>query len=56
MGNQGRILGDGRLRLSRCEFVRATGASGHDVICLDNLLTSTVDNIEHLGLGQLQIH
>ena len=48
MGNQGRILvtgGSGFLGASLCErLVQA----GHEVICLDNLLTSSVDNIEHL--------
>ena len=48
MGNQGRILvtgGSGFLGASLCErLVQA----GHEVICLDNLLTGSVDNIEHL--------
>ena len=48
MGNQGRILvtgGSGFLGASLCErLVQA----GHEVICLDNLLTSSIDNIEHL--------
>ena len=48
MGNQKRILvtgGSGFLGASLCErMVQA----GHDVVCLDNLLTSSIDNIEHL--------
>lgn len=48
MGNQRRILvtgGSGFLGASLCErLVQA----GHDVVCLDNLLTSSIDNIEHL--------
>ena len=48
MGNQRRILvtgGSGFLGASLCErMVQA----GHDVVCLDNLLTSSIDNIEHL--------
>ena len=55
MGNQGRILvtgGSGFLGASLCErLVQA----GHEVICLDNLLTSSVDNIEHLlGSGNFK--
>ena len=55
MGNQGRILvtgGSGFLGASLCErLVQA----GHEVICLDNLLTSSIDNIEHLlGSGNFK--
>ena len=55
MGNQGRILvtgGSGFLGTSLCErLVQA----GHEVICLDNLLTSSIDNIEHLlGSGNFK--
>ena len=55
MGNRGRILvtgGSGFLGASLCErLVQA----GHEVICLDNLLTSSVDNIEHLlGSGNFK--
>lgn len=55
MGNQGRILvtgGSGFLGASLCErLVQA----GHEVICLDNLLTSNIDNIEHLlGSGNFK--
>lgn len=55
MGNQGRILvtgGSGFLGASLCERLVQTG---HEVICLDNLLTSSVDNIEHLlGSGNFK--
>ena len=48
MGTQRRILvtgGSGFLGASLCErLVQA----GHEVVCLDNLLTSSIDNIEHL--------
>ena len=55
MGNQGCILvtgGSGFLGASLCErLVQA----GHEVICLDNLLTSSIDNIEHLlGSGNFK--
>ena len=55
MGTQGRILvtgGSGFLGASLCErLVQA----GHEVICLDNLLTSSIDNIEHLlGSGNFK--
>ena len=55
MGNQGRILvtgGSGFLGASLCErLVQA----GREVICLDNLLTSSIDNIEHLlGSGNFK--
>ena len=55
MGNQERILvtgGSGFLGASLCErLVQA----GHEVICLDNLLTSSIDNIEHLlGSGNFK--
>ena len=55
MGNQRRILvtgGSGFLGASLCErLVQA----GHEVICLDNLLTSSIDNIEHLlGSGNFK--
>ena len=55
MGNQGRILvtgGSGFLGASLCErLVQA----GHEVICLDNLLTSSIDNIQHLlGSGNFK--
>ena len=55
MGNQGRILvtgGSGFLGASLCERLVQ---DGHEVICLDNLLTSSVDNIEHLlGSGNFK--
>ena len=55
MGNQGRILvtgGSGFLGASLCERLVQVG---HEVICLDNLLTSSVDNIEHLlGSGNFK--
>ena len=55
MGTQRRVLvtgGAGFLGASLCErLVQA----GHEVICLDNLLTSNIDNIEHLlGSGNFK--
>ena len=56
MGNQIRILvtgGSGFLGASLCErLVQA----GHEVVCLDNFLTSSIDNIEHLlGSGNFNL-
>ncbi|MEC8093830.1 MAG: UDP-glucuronic acid decarboxylase family protein [Planctomycetota bacterium] len=55
MGTQRRVLvtgGAGFLGASLCERLVQ---DGHEVICLDNLLTSSIDNIEHLlGSGNFK--